>query len=159
MVDKHQLVAELIQLIEADLAALTESQNEVQSGATHEEARPESDKDTRATESSYLARGLAKRVVQLQGELSRLRSLAIRGFASDAAVAMGALVSLEDEDGELRKILIVPGGGGRRLAAGEVVTVTPSAPLCRALLGSASGDEITTSRRGQKQVLAIADVR
>jgi len=43
------------------------AQRTVVEGATHEENKPENDKDTRALEQSYLARGQAQRVVELQG--------------------------------------------------------------------------------------------
>ena len=45
------------------MSALTASQKTVQSGAIHEETRQEDPKDTRAIEATYLARGLAERVV------------------------------------------------------------------------------------------------
>ena len=46
-------------LTAADLATLEKAQHATQAAATHEEAKPENDKDTRALEQSYLARGQA----------------------------------------------------------------------------------------------------
>ena len=65
--DKAALLTALRAQIAADLDALIASQKRAHEGATHEEARPESDKDTRATEASYVARGLAERVSSLEG--------------------------------------------------------------------------------------------
>jgi transcription elongation GreA/GreB family factor len=148
--EKAEILAALIEAVEEDLQALTDSQLETQSGATHEEARPESDKDTRATESSYLARGLARRVVELREALSLLRSLRLRTFGEDAMVALSALVTLEDEDGNQERYFLVPSSGGIKLrgAAGPVVSVTPDAPLGRALLGRRLDDEVTFRRAG-----------
>ena len=63
---KVALLVALRAQVSADLEAVTESQQKTQAGATHAESKSESDKDTRATESSYLARGLAKRVGELR---------------------------------------------------------------------------------------------
>ena len=43
--------------VAADLASLQRAHRATVEGATHEEAKPENDKDTRALEQSYLARG------------------------------------------------------------------------------------------------------
>ena len=47
-------------------------------GATHSEARPENDKDTRGLELSYLARGQAQRVAELQIVLGAVSEMRLR---------------------------------------------------------------------------------
>jgi len=54
---KPTLKAELLALLAADLDTLERAHRATTEGATHEEAKPENDKDTRALEQSYLARG------------------------------------------------------------------------------------------------------
>lgn len=56
-----------------------------------------------------------------------------RAFAEDAAIAVGALVAVDD-DGRARQFLIAGHGGGLTLP-GQVTVVTPSSPIGRALLG------------------------
>ena len=63
--DKRRLVAGLRARIEEDLATVERRRADTAAGATHEENRAEHAKDTRATEDSYLARGLAERVAAL----------------------------------------------------------------------------------------------
>jgi hypothetical protein len=58
---KAQLKAELVTILEGTLAGLERAHADARAGATHEEAKPENDKDTRALEQSYLARGQAIR--------------------------------------------------------------------------------------------------
>ena len=88
--DKALIVAELRQLLHADLEAVAASQQETQAGATHEESKPENDKDTRALESSYLARGLARRVGELQEAATLLEALVPRTFGDEAPIALSA---------------------------------------------------------------------
>jgi hypothetical protein len=64
---KSTLKQELVALLAADLETAERAQQAAREGATHEEAKPENDKDTRALEQSYVARGQAKRVEELGG--------------------------------------------------------------------------------------------
>lgn len=136
--DKQALLDELARLVRADLESAAHAQRETVAGATHEEARPENDKDTRALEQSYLARGQAQRVEQLRAELAELLALKLRAFADGAPVALGALVTVE-EDASVRSLFIAPARGGTELSGG-VHVVTPTSPLGRALLGKSAGD-------------------
>ncbi|HQP37789.1 MAG TPA: hypothetical protein PLI95_21545, partial [Polyangiaceae bacterium] len=67
---KSALKQELVSLLQRDLEVLQRAHRASQEGATHEEAKPENDKDTRALEQSYLARGQARRVDDLSSALS-----------------------------------------------------------------------------------------
>jgi len=133
---KSAILEQLRARIAADLAALTESQLRTQAGATHEEARAEDDKDTRAIESSYLARGLAERVAQLRQAAASLASFKPKSFGPDDAVAVGALVQLESRAG-VAHYFVVPTAGGLEVESEgtRVTSVTPTAPLGAALIG------------------------
>ena len=159
-IDKAAVLAALRARLEADLAAITASQQETQAGATHEESRAENDKDTRALESTYLARGLAQRVADLQAAASALATLRLRRFEDDAATALTALVEVEDEDGERARYFIAPVGGGLRVeVAGVAISVvTPQSPLGGALLGRHCDDEIALATAAGRKTLTIVDV-
>lgn len=141
--DKKSLLDSLRRSIRFDLEALERSQQDVQSGATHEENRAEHAKDTRATEQSYLARGLSERVGRLRETDEALARLEIQRFGSEDPIAVSAIVTLEEEDGDRERWWIVPLAGGRLLPddGGQIRTVTPVAPLGRALIGLFVGDE------------------
>jgi transcription elongation GreA/GreB family factor len=136
MLCKNMLLERLRALVAADLAGLTESQRTIQAGATHEETRAEDDKDTRAVESSYLARGLAERVANLRHAAALLASFKPKQFGVEDAVAMGALVELESNAGGTR-YFVVPAGGGLEIDVdgARITSVTPTAPLGAALIG------------------------
>src|SRR5207344_1896202 len=99
-------------------------------GATHEEAKPENDKDTRALEQSYVERGQAMRVRELEMALVDTENMPLRAFREEDPIALGALVSVMEDDAE-RAFFIAPAGGGSRVA--DVQIVTPQSPIGRAL--------------------------
>jgi transcription elongation GreA/GreB family factor len=144
--DKRQLLTLLCGSVSADLATMSAAQRAVVAGATHPENKPENDKDTRALEQSYLARGQALRVAELQGELNRLKALELRAFSASTPIALGALVHVDDGR-EVVHYFIAPAGGGRRirLADIDVRVVTPEAPIARSLLGKLEGDTLELS--------------
>jgi transcription elongation GreA/GreB family factor len=141
--DKREILKLLLERVAADLQTMSAAQRAVVDGATHEENKPENDKDTRALEQSYLARGQAQRVVELQGALNQLKALELRDFSRGVAVALGALVAVEDER-ETVHYFLAPAGGGLRLALSgrEVRVVTPQSPIGQALLGKRAGDAL-----------------
>jgi transcription elongation GreA/GreB family factor len=143
LTEKQQILRLLLEHVGADLQVMSAAQRAVVDGATHEENKPENDKDTRALEQSYLARGQAQRVVELQGQLNQLKALELRDFSKGTAVALGALVALED-DRETVYYFLAPAGGGVRLtvAGREVRVVTPQSPIGQALIGKRQGDDL-----------------
>lgn len=163
--DKRRLVAGLRARIEGDLATVERRQADTAAAATHEENRAEHAKDTRATEDSYLARGLAERVAALRRNLEALGGTPIRDFADGEAIAVGALVTVaaEGDAGEAQEEhwLLVPGAAGIEIRLDErtVLAVTPVSPLGQALLGLQVGDEgAVRTPRGERrfEVLSIS---
>lgn len=153
---KAELFAELIALLESDLSTAARAQENTQAGVTHEDAKPENDKDTRALEQSYLARGQAVRVEELRLGLGQTRSVANKAYAEDAPIGLGALVVVEEEDRELT-LLIAPARGGTKLANGAQV-VTPGSPLGRAILGQTAGSDCDVVVAKGKRSLTIVSV-
>ena len=153
--DKTALRDELVARVAEELEALERAHRAVMEAATHEEAKPENDKDTRALEQSYLARGQAMRVQSLREALATCRALTV---APLARAARGALLRVDD-DGATRTLYLAPHGGGTGLAGGAVQVVTPTSPLGRALLGREAGDvcEAEVSGRVREvEVLAVS---
>ena len=85
---KQALFDELAGLILVDLETVERAHRAACEGATHEEAKPENDKDTRALEQSYLARGQASRIADLKASLAALRAMPVRAFAENAEMLM-----------------------------------------------------------------------
>lgn len=153
---KAALRAELVAQLEAALAAAAAAHTATVAGATHAEAKPENDKDTRALEQQYLARGQAQRVVELQEALLELARWTPRGFGEEDAIALGALVTI-DEEGDERMLFVAPVGGGNQLAGG-VQVVTPRSPLGQLLLGKQAGDDVELRSGPRARTLEIVSV-
>lgn len=154
---KQALKEELVRLLQSDLDVLERAHRVVLEGATHEEAKPENDKDTRALEQSYLARGQAMRIEELRAGLGAVQTMALRAFGEGVPAALGALVSV-DENGQERRFFLAPHGGGAALAGASVQVLTPESPLGRALLGKRAGDECEVNAGGRARELAVRRV-
>jgi hypothetical protein len=109
-IDKQLALRALEQRLAEELEAATAAHRQTTQGATHEESRAENDKDTRALEATYLARGQAKRVAELSDGLARLASITSRLTPEHAPVRLGALVEIEHDLGTLWYLLADRGG-------------------------------------------------
>jgi transcription elongation GreA/GreB family factor len=113
--------------------------------ATHEENKPENDKDTRGLEAGYLAGAQAERALELNRTRDLLMSLAPRAFAPDERIAALALVEVEDTDsGERSTFFIVPVAGGKKITVEKTVVaiVSPASPFGDAVMGKRVGDVV-----------------
>ena len=156
--DKTALREELTQLIRADLSTLERAHEAAREAATHEEARPEDDKDTRALEQSYLARGQAMRVEETSAGLLSVQAMSTRVFDADEPISVGALVLAEDETGRIHAYYLAPHGGGVRLHGGKIQVVTPMSPLGKALVEHRAGDDCEVVVSGATRDIVITDV-
>ena len=154
---KSVLKEQLVLALSADLALRERAYQASREAATHQEAKPENDKDTRALEQSYLARGEAARLEAQRAAVAEIQTMPVEAFDGASPVRIGALVTTGDESGQTL-VWIAQHGGGTRLAEGEVLVVTPKSPLGRALLGAAAGDECEVLLAGKPRVVRIVAV-
>jgi transcription elongation GreA/GreB family factor len=141
-VDKIALLAQLRARAEAELETVSDAQRAAALAATHEESKPENDKDTRAIESSYLARGQAARVADLREAVALLAALKLESV--DAGPARGGSLVEFEEDDRAELCFLVPAGAGKdvELPGKRVRTVSTRSPLGRAFLGRRVDDEL-----------------
>lgn len=141
---KQQVLLKIIAALEADLALFTAAAKMAHEAATHEECQPDNKYDTTALEASYLAQGQANRAREIRLGLDRYRNLALQDFAGGAPIRLTALVTLENGEGEVRRLFLGPAAGGMRIqdGAAEVMVITPGSPLGRSLLGKQVDDEV-----------------
>ena len=130
--------------------------------ATHEEAKPENDKDTRALEASYLAAGQAERVRALETAATVLAGLELKDIGKTTPICASAVITLEDDEGTQTLFFMSPHGGGVRLELASppasVQVVTPQSPLGKALLGRLHGDVIELRGKSGLREMSIVDV-
>jgi transcription elongation GreA/GreB family factor len=152
-IDKAALRAELLAQLTDMLATARIAHASAVEGATHSEAKAENDKDTRGLEQSYIARGQAQRVADLEAAVVAVEKMTL---AACTAVAMGAVVTVDD-DGEQRRYFVAPHGGGNMLSGG-IHVVTLSSPIGKALFGKRAGDELELRLAGKVRSLEITRV-
>lgn len=145
--NKAKLVELVIAQLEAELEHARGAARSAAEAATAEENRPENQYDTRALEASFLARGQAIRVSDLEQAIKVLRELPLRSIPEDAPAQSGAIVTTECDGVEQINFLLPAGAGLQVELSGKKVTiVTTSSPLGSGFLGKTAGDTFTFRR-------------
>lgn len=153
--DKTDLVAQLASQLAATaraaLAARDGAVAEARDGATPEEKR----EDARAAHQlASLGRTQQRRAQQALDEANHLAAFRPPPLPPTAAVAVGAIVEIEDTDsGEGRTFFLAPVGAGVTLTGpggdGHLSVVTPASPIGRAVLGKRSGEVVDVTVEGE----------
>jgi transcription elongation GreA/GreB family factor len=141
---KVQLLQAITTVLASDLAILSAAARAAHSAATHSECLPDNKYDTTALEASYIAQGQANRAQEILAALESYRTLSLQRFDNDSPIRLTALVTLQDGDGNIRRVFLGPHAGGLKIddSTGEIVVITPASPLGRSLLGLQVGDEV-----------------
>lgn len=157
---KRALVDILVSKLEEELETMRRAAKDARAAATHEEAKPENDKDTRALEASYLAGAQAARVRELEGAIKAISRIPLLDFEGGKSIQASAVVTVEDDSEIQTMFFVAPFGGGTTLATGSLSAqvVTPQSPLGRALLGRTQGDTIELRGKGPMREMTIVDV-
>jgi transcription elongation GreA/GreB family factor len=159
MPSKPDIIERLCADLVGEIADLTRAAQNTLAGATHEEAKPENDKDTRSVEAAYLAGAQAERVRDLERVLASLKALDVSPFSPGHPISSGALVELDFEGNRLHCLLAPQGGGLRATMDGcEIQVLTPQSPLGRVLLTRTEGDVVELELRGKKREYEIVQV-
>ncbi len=158
--EKQEVLDAIVRRLGETMAQMAQLAEATRADATHEEAKPENDKDTRALEQSYLARGQAMRVEEMLEQIQVLRFMPLRELGPEDPVEPGALVALES-DGGARYVFLAPHGGGTEVNVGglEILVVTPASPMGQAIVGRCEGDEVELRSRGTVREYEIVAVR
>lgn len=151
----------LIEALQAALASAHAAYRAAIEGATHAEAKAENSKDTRGLEQSYVARGQAQRVAELETGVATVTTMTVEPHAS-GPVRIGSLATVRDQnDGRTAHYWIAPAGGGTMLidtsltGQRDIIVLTPISPLGRALLTRTVGDEITLGEGPTQRLLDL----
>jgi transcription elongation GreA/GreB family factor len=160
-IDKAAVLVQLKLDLQAAQLAMEQAAHTAHDAATHPEAKPENDKDTRGLEAGYLAAGQSARAAELARMVAAVSQLTPRAFRADEPIAVLALVTLEDEDtGDQQRVFLSPMGGGMKLQVDgqQVQVVTPQSPLGDALLGKCAGDEASLRVGPKRRTVQIVNV-
>ena len=89
--DKAAIVRAIVAELAAKEATIRAAAASATENATHEQSKPENDKDTRALEASYLAGGYAARARDLKAMQRALALMVLRAFRNDAPIEQSAI--------------------------------------------------------------------
>jgi transcription elongation GreA/GreB family factor len=154
---KSELLVAILGRLRAELDLLTRAALATHAEATHEENRAEDKYDTRGLEASYLAHGQSRAAEEAADAVAQFQALPARDFGPGEAIALGALVRLEDG----ARYFVGPRAGGTevQLDGATVLVVTPSSPLGRQLVGRRAGDVLPLALGPRRSTVRIVDVR
>jgi len=155
--DKKTILTAMSQALQRQLDDTLRALDDARAGATHAEAKPENQYDTRALEQSYLAAGQSERVAELRRALNHLHFYEPPDVAR--GIVAGALIEVAGERGGW--YFLTPFGGGMKLEVEGVPVhvVTAQAPVGAALLDKSAGDVVTLRLGGLVRELEILSVR
>ncbi|MEM7677639.1 MAG: GreA/GreB family elongation factor [Myxococcota bacterium] len=157
--DKKPLFAALLTQLNEELAIVKSAAAAAREGATHEEAKPENQYDTRALEQSYLAGAQTARAESLSQAVASVELFEPPALGPDDPIRVGAAVVVDDGQ-EVRRYLLCDFGGGTKMKVGEQRwwVITPGSPLGRALVGRRVGDVIERRVRKEEISLEVIEV-
>jgi transcription elongation GreA/GreB family factor len=140
-VTKQAVLDQFRAVLQADLDTLMRAAQGAFAAATDPDSKAENKYDTRTLEASYIARGQAKRVAELQEAAQAFSALSGGQLDEGSAASLGSLVALEGPGG-LDHYFIGPAAGGTEILheGCEVVIITPSSPMGQKLVGRREGD-------------------
>ncbi|NVZ60459.1 GreA/GreB family elongation factor [Pseudomonas gingeri] len=158
--DKHAVHQRIIDTLAVDLDVLQRAAQTAYEAATDEENIAENKYDTLGLEASYLATGQARRVEEIRQALKQCRELPLRPYDEQAGIQLGALLTLEAENGSEQQLFLAPDAAGLKIEwEGRAITViSPRSPLGQALLGKFDGDEVQISVGAVRQRYTVTAV-
>lgn len=158
-IDKKALVEQICNQLEKDLEVLKAAALATYQAATNEESKPENEYDTRGLEASYLAGAQAKRVQEIEEQLTIYKFLEFHSFNEETPIGSTALVQVE-VDGKTSILFLLPKGGGLSIQfqGQKIQVVTPSSPLGEALVGLKTGDVAVVETGAQTKEYEIIQV-
>lgn len=155
-VNKQAVLDQILSVLNAELAALTRAAQGAFAAATDPDSKAENKYDTRTLEASYVARGQAQRVSELQEAVRAFGALSGNTLESGAAITLGALVTLETP-GEQTHYFLGPFAGGTEIVheGHEVVVITPASALGQKLITKRAGESIALRPGLSAKVAAV----
>lgn len=140
---KKKVLDEVVMVLKKELASLEKALGDSSAAATDPGSKAEGKYDTRSLEMSYLAAGQARQAEALVGQIEILQRFQVVDFEMSDAVALGALLEL-DQEGEWNWYFLLPTGGGIELEVEDcqITTLTPESPLYEQLDGKRIGESI-----------------
>jgi transcription elongation GreA/GreB family factor len=155
-VNKQDVLDQILSALSAELASLTRAAQGSFAAATDPDSKAENKYDTRTLEASYVARGQAQRVAELQEAVRAFGALSGSALEPGAAITLGALVSLKTSEERAHYFLGPFAGGTEIVCEGkEIIVITPASALGQKLIGRREGESVALRPGVSAQVVAV----
>lgn len=157
MVSKQAVLDLIAAKLTTELEGLLRGARASFAAATDPDSKAENKYDTRTLEASYVARGQAQRVAELESALHAFKALSCKDWPPDSPIATGALVTLQPSSGTPELYFIGPAAGGTEVRCNgqEILVITPNSPLGQRLLGKRRGDPVTGRPGPSAEVMMV----
>lgn len=158
--NKQQLHSAIIATLKGLVENAQSALNRAYEAATHEENIAENKYDTLGLEASYLTQGQARRLTECLSDLEAFEALTVKNFSEHDPIAIGALIQLLDGNDREHRFFLGPAAGGVKVQCDgiDVVIITPSAPLGKALLKTRLGDDVEVQIAGKSTLYEIIGI-
>ena len=154
--NKQLILDQIVATLSAELAALTRAANTAFAAATDPDSKAENKYDTRSLEASYVARGQAQRVAELQEAVHAFSAMSGQDFSEDSVIGLGSLVTLQTNSQTSHYFIATHAGGTEVEHEGnEVFVITPASPLGQKLMGRRTEDIIEMRAGLSAKVVAV----
>ncbi len=178
--NKEKLISDITSYLEKELANCEQAARNAHLAATDDQSVAETQYDTLAIESAYLAEGQSRRIIeckkaiaafeQLQSHLNTANSKALNTKVTNRDVPhktvniivnIGSLVQLAEDTEAQHWFFIAPAAAGYRtqLASQHITVVTPQSPMGMVLMGKQEEDEIQLTLGSKKLIDEITYIR
>jgi transcription elongation GreA/GreB family factor len=156
----HYLVCAIIEQLQIELSTAVAASQQAHDSATHSENIADNKYDTLAVEAAYLAHGQSMRIAELKQSIALYQHFQRPTFNVGATIALGALVCIEDDQEQQRRLLIGPAAGGLSIDSeqGPIQVITPTTPLGQVLMGRRVDDELDWQINQRKESFSIVAI-
>jgi transcription elongation GreA/GreB family factor len=157
---KKDIHRRFIEQLARELESSTAAAKGTFATATSEEHHAEHKYDTFKLESSFLARGQAKRVEELTSALDSLKVLPLKALNDTSPIQLGALVRFKTGEGKTRILFFGSAAGGESITVEgeEIIIVTSRSPLGQAVLGKTVGETFKMKIGSATETLTVLSV-
>ncbi len=137
------LLPHILLTLHAELETVQRGARASFAAATDPDSKAENKYDTRNLEASYIARGQARRVEELQESIAAYEQMKVDPPLPQNRISLGAVISLHGSGGEMIYFMGPAAGGTEILWEDrEIMVITPASPLGSKLMGRTSGQSI-----------------
>ena len=156
--NKALLIFNILQYLEQELAHCKLAANNAHLAAIDDQSVAETQYDTLAIESAYLAEGQSRRIAEFESAIDDFQQLAVQRVITKKetlkTVVLGSAVQLADDLKCGNWFFIAPAAAGYRLSIDEknFTVITPKSPMGHALLNKEVDDEIEVVLGNNKRV-------